>query len=62
MSKLFTLQEVNDLELSAVEAERNRIIKNIHSRIEDLQACGKNDNCQELARLIESYIPEWTEE
>lgn len=46
---------------SGIEFERKRIIKNIHSRIEDLRACGKRDNCHELAYLIESYIPEWTD-
>lgn len=45
----------------AVEDERERIITNINSRVLDLRACTKNDNCQELAMLIESYIPEWTD-
>ena len=43
------------------KAERERITKNIESRISDLRACTKQDNCQELANLIESYIQEWTE-
>lgn len=47
---------------SGVEHERHRIIENIKERIEDLRACNKRDNCHELAELIESYIPEWTEE
>lgn len=42
-------------------AERERIIKNIQSRVTDLRACSKVDNCRQLADLIESYIPEWTE-
>ena len=46
---------------TGITQERERIIKNIQSRISDLRACGKRDNCQELARLIMSYIPEWTE-
>jgi hypothetical protein len=47
---------------SGVEHERQRIIENINERIEDLRTCSKIDNCHELAELIESYIPEWTEE
>lgn len=43
------------------EAERERIVKNIRSRINDLKACTKADNCNELAELMESYIPEWIE-
>ena len=43
------------------ELERKRIIKNIKSRVGDLRSCHKNDSCQELATLIESYIEEWTE-
>jgi hypothetical protein len=50
----------DDIELGR-KLERERIIKNIESRISDLRACSKKDNCQELARLIKSYIPEWTE-
>jgi len=34
MSRRFTLQEVNDLELSAVEAERERIIKLLEDELE----------------------------
>lgn len=34
MSRLFTLQEVNDLELSAVEAERERIIKILQDEVD----------------------------
>jgi uncharacterized protein YicC (UPF0701 family) len=41
--------------------ERKQITNNIRERIKDLRACGKTDNCQELATLIESYIPEWIE-
>lgn len=43
------------------DRERERIIKNIKSRVDDLRSCYKNDNCQEFATLIESYIEEWTE-
>ena len=42
-------------------ADRN-IKANIESRIADLRSCGKDDNCQEFAALIESYIPEWLDE
>lgn len=45
-----------------VAEERERITKNIQSRIQDLRSCGKKDNCQELADLIEDYIPEWIED
>ena len=45
-----------------IEAERERIVKRICERISDLKACHKNDNCQEFASLIESYIEEWTED
>jgi hypothetical protein len=41
--------------------ERERIVRNIQERISDLRTCSKPDNCHEVARLIESYIPEWTE-
>ena len=51
----------DDIELGK-KLERKRIIENIKERIGDLRACNKRDNCQELAGLIESYIPEWTEE
>jgi len=40
--------------------ERERITKNIKDRVDDLRHCGKADNCQEFANLIESYIEEWT--
>jgi len=40
---------------------KKRIIAQIESRVIDLRSCGKQDNCRELADLIESYIPEWTE-
>jgi len=40
--------------------ERERINKNIKDRVDDLRHCGKADNCQEFANLIESYIEEWT--
>ena len=43
-----------------VRTERERIIKNIQSRISDLRACSKKDNCVEFAALIDSYISEWT--
>jgi hypothetical protein len=33
MSRKFTLEEVNDLELSAVEAERERIIKLLETEL-----------------------------
>lgn len=42
-------------------AERERIIANILERVRDLRSCTKNDNCNELGELINSYIPEWTE-
>jgi hypothetical protein len=45
----------------AIEKERKRIIANIMDRVQDLRSCHKQDNCQELGQLIESYIPEWTE-
>jgi hypothetical protein len=45
-----------------VNWERARVKANIADRIGDLNACSKRDNCNELARLIESYIPEWLEE
>lgn len=47
---------------AGVTGERERIRANIISRVSDLNACSKRDNCKELARLIESYIPEWLEE
>lgn len=52
---------LNVLIQTALEQERNRIQANILSRVSDLNACSKRDNCNELARLIESYIPEWLE-
>ena len=48
------------IEIAKLE-EQERIVTNIKSRISDLRACSKNDNCQEFASLIESYIDEWTE-
>lgn len=39
--------------------ERKRIEANIRSRIADLEACTKRDNCLELADLLEDYLPEW---
>ena len=45
----------------AIEKTRKRIIANILDRVEDLNSCTKNDNCQELGQLIKSYIPEWME-
>jgi hypothetical protein len=39
---------------------REQIITNIMDRVVDLKYCNKHDNCKELAILIESYIPEWT--
>ena len=42
-------------------AERERITRNIRDRVADLRSCCKDDNCQEFASLIESYIEEWTE-
>ena len=41
--------------------ERERIIRNIQERVSDLRSCSKRDNCHEVARLIESYISDWTE-
>ena len=41
--------------------ERERIVRNIQERISDLRSCSKSDNCHEVARLIESYISDWTE-
>ncbi len=46
---------------AGVEYERERIIKNIQERVNDLRSCHKDDNCQEFARLIESFIEEWTQ-
>ena len=40
-------------------AERERIRANILSRVTDLNCCTKRDNCNEFARLIDSYIEEW---
>ena len=51
MSKLFTLQEVNDLELSAVEAERERIIKLLEEYLADYDISW-NKNIPELIALI----------
>jgi hypothetical protein len=48
-------------EIQAEKRTEERIIKNIKSRISDLRACSKQDNCQEFASLIETYIPEWIE-
>ena len=45
----------------AIEKTRKRIIANILDRVEDLNSCTKDDNCQELGQLIKSYIPEWME-
>lgn len=53
---------LNHGKLEGMDEATGIIIKNIKSRISDLRACTKNDNCQEFAALIESYIPEWTEE
>lgn len=41
--------------------ENIKIMRNIKNRINELRACTKQDNCQEFATLIESYIPEWAE-
>jgi hypothetical protein len=30
-------------------------------RVKDLRCCTKRDTCNEVANLIESYIPEWVE-
>jgi len=47
-----------DIDLGA-KRERERIRANILTRVTDLNCCTKRDNCNELARLIESYIKEW---
>lgn len=41
------------------DSERERIRANIIDRVQDLSACTKNDNCEELGALIASYIEEW---
>ena len=38
-----------------------QIVANIMDRVIDLRCCNRDDNCHELAELIESYIPEWTD-
>lgn len=43
-----------------VERQTNaRIQARIESRVSDLRGCHKDDTCQELATVIESYIDEW---
>lgn len=42
--------------------ERKLITIRVMERVEDLRSCHKSDNCQELATLIESYLPEWLDE
>ena len=59
MNRKFTLEEVAALEQSAISAERERIRQNILTRVTDLNYCTKRDNCNEFARLIDSYIEEW---
>jgi len=51
MSRHFTLQEVSDLELSAVEAERERIIKILEEYLADYHINGSKD-IPELIELI----------
>ena len=52
MSKLFTLQEVNDLELSAVEAERERIVR----LLEEELSFDDDDNSTLRDAIIRSLI------
>ena len=44
------------------DSERERIRANIIDRVQDLSACTKRDNCEELGALIASYIEEWIDE
>jgi hypothetical protein len=43
------------------EEIQKQIVANIMDRVIDLRCCNKYDSCHELAELIESYIPEWTD-
>lgn len=54
-----TINDIHAVIAATVKNEQDRIITNIMSRVTDLRFCGKNDNCQEFADLIESYIEEW---
>jgi 16S rRNA C1402 N4-methylase RsmH len=56
-----SFQELEEALRIGEHRERERIVSKIQERVAELRACSKVDNCQELARLIESYIPEWTE-
>lgn len=60
MKEMIQTTAIKVMDIAATQ-ERERIITNINSRVLDLRACTKNDNCQELSMLIESYIPEWTD-
>lgn len=45
--------------LIAERSTKHHIRTKIEARVAELQECQKNDNCQEFASLIESYIDEW---
>lgn len=44
------------------EQARNIIKAAILDRVQDLKSCGKDDDCDQVAELIKSYIPEWVGE
>jgi len=61
MSRHFTLQEVNDLELSAVEAERERIVRLLENELsfdDDDISVLRDAIINSLIKLIEWSHPE----
>jgi hypothetical protein len=48
--------EKSDNWLEGYEAARNHIVKTLEERAEDLENCGKTDDCAELAHIVRVCI------